>query len=142
MSAFMCSSTHLATLANALLASGLYVSESESRECDLYALLYTANVDSLITRYGSRAADMLEAGDVPRLYTARHREPEARSEWLFAVDMPGAAAILKLIDCYAYQACEADTWEASEAHKLTQALADRLRPHVHKVLWEAAPWGI
>ena len=142
MSAFMCSSTHLATLANALIVSGLYVSESDSREADLYLLLYTANADSLIARYGSRSADMLEAGEVPRLCTDRHTEPYARSAWRFAVDMPGAATILKLVDCYAYQACEAETWGASEAHKLTEALAERLRPHVHKVSWEAAPWGI
>jgi len=48
--------------------------------------------------------------------------------------------ILKLCNCYDYQACEFDGWEASDAY----AFMRELRSHVVRALpgYEQAPWSI
>jgi hypothetical protein len=49
-------------------------------------------------------------------------------------------ALIKMVHCYRYQACEHEGWEASDARKATAALESAL---VHKLPgYEEAAWGI
>ena len=48
--------------------------------------------------------------------------------------------IFKLLDCYEYQACEADTWEDSTAKKICEALRDAYCGRVAG--YEDAKWGL
>lgn len=47
--------------------------------------------------------------------------------------------ILKLCDCYTYQACETPDWEESEAYAIVQAIRARV---IHTLPgYDEAPWG-
>jgi len=99
-----------------------YVTPSE-----LGRLLWEANAESIRARY-PHDADMVGPGGACPWY--EHRP----AHWPYE-----PVQTLKSCDCFEYQACEAETWEASEAKAVIQALrraAGRALPG-----YEAADWG-
>jgi hypothetical protein len=51
-----------------------------------------------------------------------------------------ALAVLKLIDCYQYQSCEHDGWEASDAAFFCTKLRESLISHLPG--YDALPWSL
>ena len=96
------------------------------------AMLIAENLASVHYRY----PDTVDGGSVPgptdpyweRPYAFRHVHPA-----------PTAVEGLKLLDCYAYQACEHTAWPASEAYSFCYALRSRLIGELEG--YDAAPWG-
>jgi hypothetical protein len=116
VSAFLCSARHLSALANATRAlSRSYVRSlvpiganwlQQPEEEEVFNVLFEANMDSLKARYP----------DAPHLsdhwcgtYT-----------YLVTQPVPAAVAVLKLVQCYEYQACEHDGERGMEALPGTQ----------------------
>lgn len=148
MSAFMCSGRHLAVLASYAVRHCLedvpYALRSEL-ERDGYehkpggymrtvsrvaSMLASENLRSIEHRYPGDHSGEQEA--YATFEIPRGAESEARS-------LP-ALTIIKACHCYAYQSCEHDTWEASQAHALVQAI----EAHAVRQLpgYDAAPWGL
>ena len=135
MSAFMVSPAHLSALAAAALAcragSGIgfaYYHGIQRRELGpgdedkLVGLLYAENRRSVMRRY---YGEQIEEKP-PRFVRPRQELPPV--------------VILKLIDCFDYQACETDDYEESDAAAFCRAL--RLRV-IHELPgYDAAPWGL
>jgi hypothetical protein len=92
-------------------------------------LLWAENVLSVAYRYGMPDRDTAEHAGYLADVEAYAFEPLTLSA--------GAAA--KIVGCYAYQSCEHDGWEASEAHRVIGHLEARL-PHKGPD-YDAAPWG-
>lgn len=135
MSAFMCSEAHLSLLVQAAVTpkriGGALTYRHKGvthickgREAAVLAMLVRANVASLLTRYENRHPHMIEGVDDYR-YTPRA--------------MPPAVAIIKLADCFDYQACEVDNYEDTEAHAFTTALVRFLSDQLPG--YDDAPWG-
>jgi len=85
--------------------------------------LYTANVASLTERYGDQG--------LPTEFVYRR----------FAhLNMMSAIQVIKACQCYAYQACEADTWEASTAKCMIDAITAAAITHING--YSDAAWSI
>ncbi len=100
MSAFICNDYHISILAAA--AANRYRCALGATPEKVGAMLYAANVQSIKARYPSDAKE--------------HFEPfEFDNRALInSLDLSGVA-ILKACQCFAYQACEFEGWEKSEA---------------------------
>jgi hypothetical protein len=92
---------------------------------ELGQLLTDANVESLKARYPRENHDV-EPYTIQNLELSRNRY--------------SALAILKLIQCYEYQACEYDGWESSAAAKFCAALTRRLITCLPG--YDPLPWSI
>ena len=99
-------------------------------------MLWAENVKSVETRYPGSKGDLpgavadSEAGYVVTV------EDWQRLPWLRRLD---PVQLLKSCSCYAYQSCEHEGWERSEAHDFIRALkgaAVRVLPG-----YDAAAWG-
>ena len=129
MSAYMCSDRHLTILAAYALRHDLYPSDGVSRAdrdglAECFAMLAKANADSINS-----------------LYTHGHSE--------FVPGTPHAGAlkerlepivIVKACHCYAYQSCEAKTWQRSQARQLVRAIESHAVSHLPG--YDAAPWEL
>ena len=51
-----------------------------------------------------------------------------------------AVQVIKACDCYAYQACEVDDWETTEAHKIIDTIRERAIDELPGM--EEAEWGV
>lgn len=96
-------------------------------------MLWDANVASVQHRYPTCKRD-----DLPGVIGERYEFRGPLPCWNLRHDLV-AGAVLKACDCYSYQSCERDDWEASEAH----AFIDSLRNAAWRSLpsYETAPWG-
>lgn len=142
MSAYVCSKYHIKALAifavrkihGSLAVDPRYVDGANDlsfKPAELVATRYAAillaeNVRSVRARY---ADDM---GDYEEINIS------AREVLRPATLSP--VAVLKLCNCLAYQSCETDDWETTNAYKLLQQIKDaaiRILPG-----YEDAPWGL
>jgi hypothetical protein len=133
MSAYMVSENHIHALVNYALRENLDYRAADRRVRitpesaeEIGQILSDENYRSVHHRYADRAADYFGA---PPTYKFR-----------LVRNLPDAVTMLKLCDCYAYQACETDDWESSIACKLVAAIKDRAARKVPG--YDAAPWGI
>src|SRR4029077_555285 len=95
---------------------------------DLGRLLLLENLLSLAHRYPDRCRPVNEMA-IDAYFYRSHR-------WAgFPV-----IALIKAVECYQYQACEHDTWEASQAADYCERLRNELIRRVPG--WAEAPWGI
>ena len=142
MSAYVCSNAHIKALAifavrkshGSMLVDPCYVDGAKDLDgkyeeviaTRYAAILLAENVRSVRARYAD------DIGDYEEIEISK-------SEVL----MPKAftpVTILKLCNCLAYQSCETEDWETTNAYKLLQQIKDaaiRLLPG-----YEQAPWGL
>lgn len=134
MSAFIVSNDHIDALVSFALAhrtsywTGSHrVAISHENAEEIGRILMDENVASVAHLYQDRIdQDERDAGAAYRF-----REFDV---------LPSPVVILKACDCYDYQACEHDGWDASMAKIIVNAIrrdAVRALPG-----YEAAPWGI
>lgn len=95
-------------------------------------MLLDANVTSVATRYRGSPVDNLP-GRVDHWWTEPYR---MRANVALLEPVAG----LKAINAFAYQACEASTWEGSEAWQFCEALRNALIRHLPG--YEQAEWSI
>lgn len=88
-------------------------------------MLVAENARSMRARYGPEAESAVGV--------------EAAYSWAFPRKPMNAVQTLKAIDCYQYQACEADGWPESEAHAFCEALRSSVVAYLPG--YGAAPWG-
>jgi hypothetical protein len=125
MSAFLVDPAHIDRIVE--FATTHEILPRNTSAYDLGKLLYEANVDSMIARYGE---DFDKDDGTGRSYTYTER----------AGSLLTAVAFLKALDCLEYQSCEIDHWEKSEAYEVI----NELRRRAVKFLpgYEAAAWEI
>ena len=144
MSSFIVSPEHLRALVLAGLAgqyqdgamrwysddgnrSGVLDNDTAAR---VFEMLYRANVEAVEYRYGSDNPDGLPGYIGPDPY-----------RFTFASGFtPDPVSILKAVACYEYQACDAPTWNASEARDFCQALRLRMIHRLEGI--DDAPWCV
>lgn len=130
MSAYIVSKRHIDAIVTAAVNAGLGGGKTPDQLGDM---LWRENVVSVCFRY--------RESTLPDVFY--RFEPNALNDpW----------SLIKQIDCYEYQSCEHDAWEASEAFALVEALrAATLQslgmPKVQAIYqmeagWKDAPWGI
>ena len=123
MSAFMCSDEHIGALVHGALVYGIDFPRGLTAP-ELFAELVCENAASLRARYGKDAKEMI--GEAPHRFKP-------------AATLP-AVHLLKLAQCYEYQACEHDGWATSRAKKWIDNLVAGL---IYKLPgYDAAPWAI
>jgi hypothetical protein len=118
MSAFLCSDCHLSALAVYAARNRLYVSS----ERDVLGILGRANVESIRSRYPS--SEETYSADICSCAMLKVHTP---------------IQIIKACHCYAYQACEAKSWNDSDAKKIIDAIeshAIRRLPGYETAAWE------
>jgi hypothetical protein len=126
MSAFVVSKRDIDAIVTIALELGV-----STRPANLLGrLLWEENVKSVAARYDMPARHADEHAAYLADIEAYRHEPLTLSA--------GAAA--KIVDCYDYQSCEHDGWDASEARRVTAHLSVRL-PHKGPD-YDAAPWGM
>jgi hypothetical protein len=90
--------------------------------------LWDENMKSLSERYGAdRAPEMFKFPKTKYRFTKPHE----------AMD---PMAVIKQVHVYAYQACEHDGWESSQAKRYCDELEKTLV--THHPAYQNAPWGI
>ena len=130
MSAFLCTDEHISVLAYYAFARakvrpfGCALEERGLTDAEVIARrLHAENVRSVNHRYR-------EDGCPPFAYS-----------WAAARKVPSipAVQIIKAAKCYAYQACEHDGWESSDAKRVVDLIIE------HAILdlpgYSEAPWG-
>ena len=125
MSAFVVSKRDIDAIVTIALELGV-----STRPANLLGrLLWEENVKSVAYRYA-----------MPKRHAEEHARYVADVEaYRFEPLTLAAGAAGKIVDCYAYQACEHNAWEASEARRVIGHLEVRL-PH-EGVDYAQAPWG-
>lgn len=130
MSAWLVSQTHIRALVTYARRNGLHASDADA----IGNALWRQNDRSLIARYEDRAAGYWTLGQ-----TYTHRDANL-----------SPLTLLKACDCYDYQACETDDYEATLAGILIAVMQRHICAAVHMTedqarrqpAYEAAPWGI
>jgi hypothetical protein len=124
----MCDDAHISALAAYATHPGQFGSKlypGTAEECAV--MLRRANEKSLWARYPRDADELFEAT------FAFDREAARRALRASSVE------IIKSAHCFAYQACETNDWEGSEAHRVITRIIDRA---VHDVPgYDDANWG-
>lgn len=118
MSAFIVSHDHIDALVTYAVTKGL----TRRTPTEAGQVLLAENAKSVAHRYNEGVSNE------PTLY--RHRT--------FTKPLP-AIAILKAVDCLAYQSCEHDGWESSDAKALLDTIRDtaiRAVPGYAEAQWE------
>ena len=141
MSAFLCSAEHLSALVSyaATHTRGgcslpLLRSDDPRRKTDAdhtFGALLAANLQSLSARYGEKR------GALEQWF---HGEPGSYRLNLQLLANRKAIDIVKLCDCFSYQACEYESWETSDAAKWINAVREHAIRHLPG--YEEAPWGL
>jgi hypothetical protein len=115
----------------AFLRSGSITERGWAKFChdELGRALWLANAMSLKARYPTDWEDMLPDGGLATILGYRHAFVEL-----------APAAVIKLVDCFNYQACEVSDYETTWAAKATQAIREAA---IHKLPgYDATPWGL
>ncbi|RLC14512.1 MAG: hypothetical protein DRI24_13320 [Deltaproteobacteria bacterium] len=121
MSAWLCSDKHIFELAK------YYVEKCQqytSRKLTFKAaaqMLYDENCESLAARYGDDYTPI----KIPVNYVST---------------IDNIFVLAKQVDCYSYQACEHDGWDASRAKEICETISSYLLSNHPD--YDAAPWGI
>lgn len=121
MSAWLCSEKHIFELAKYFTEKCQQYEPRKLTFASVAQYLYDENCESLATRYGDEYTPIF----IPINYVP-------------TVD--NIFALAKLVDCYSYQSCEHDGWEASQAFKICKEIKYHLLSNHPD--YEAAPWGI
>ena len=146
MSAYMVDIGHVAYLVESILSRDLS-RWPDRREAwhqvaatALGQLLWNENERSIHARYPDTVGDMDNA---PGVYPSEGYKPYAHPSPFLLEQLPAPepVQILKAIDCYAYQCCETEDWEESEAFTLVEALREQTLPKVQHNAREDAEWG-
>ncbi len=103
MSAYLCDDAHISALA------GYAAHARRDNVATIAACLRRENERSLETRYGDK--------DFPPFRLDAHAAESAK--------LAPALQVLKAAQCYAYQACEHEGWEASPAKRIVDAIVAR-----------------
>jgi len=125
MSAWQVSDAHIV-----LLAAGSHPTYTNAVDLDELnrraKVLFDANQKSLQARYGDEPSD---------------RTPRAvvHGDIAWVQGLP-AVVVLKQANCYAYQACEFDGWEKSEARRIVETVKANAINRLPG--YDDAPWGI
>lgn len=130
MSAYLCSDSHINALAE--LASLARVSIYSATKAPFDCFMEQQNVAEILKAENTRSVNArYRETDVPEPIRARC---EARFLNLSAVQ------IIKLCNCFDYQACETSDYETT----LAAMIVDRLRRHYISRLpgYDAAEWGL
>lgn len=122
MSAFLVSKKHIDALVSARNISQYSRPFEQKSDDELGRMLLAANYESLAARYHDTI-------DEKAIESYRH-EPRT-----FPV-----VTLIKAAHCYAYQACEHEGWEMSDAKKYIDDLVSMLTHYLPG--YDAAPWGI
>lgn len=143
MSAYVCSKAHIKALAlfavrksyGSMFVDPSYVDGAKDVTGDLNeiatryaAILLAENVRSVRARYA------YDLGDYEEIKISTSEVLSRTAPFLTPV------AILKLCNSLAYQSCETEDWETTNAYKLLQQIKDaaiRILPG-----YEDAPWGL
>lgn len=136
MSAFMCSPAHFSALVNFAANASRYGGMEyrykgmrlavKGREAQVYGMLAKANADSVNHRYAHNDDAQQNTLDGYEFRPSR-------------VTLP-AVTIIKACHCLAYQSCELDDWEDSEAFAFLQALISHASHNLPG--YDDAPWGL
>lgn len=121
MSAWLCSDKHIFELAKYYAEKCQPYSGNKISFADAAQLLYDENCKSLAARYGDEATPIF----IPTNYV-----PTIDNIFVLA----------KQVDCYSYQSCEHDEWEASRAYKMCETIKYYLFSNHPD--YDVAPWGI
>ena len=126
MSAFLCSSQHISRIVNAAEPRELMPSPVDGLSDAEYTfnVLVAENRASLMARYQT------DDSDVDMRYVAK-RPADAFVKPI---------AIIKLIHSYAYQSCEHDGWEGSEAKRWVDKIEHSMLYRIPG--YEQAEWAI
>lgn len=132
MSAFVCSTEHinamLSFVANRRMGATVYTAQNnynlrdEEEYRKVAALLYLMNHRAVMQRYGESAEE----------------DAEAFPDWRVTRTPYSPVQIIKLCHCYSYQACEANDYDGSEAHRVVLAIehiAARELPGYSEAQW-------
>lgn len=154
MSAWVVSKAHIDALVTAALADGL--SWWQRHDCDVNVgsnsrrwidsgdldrahevgmMLWAENVASIHCRYPDTAEN---DADYPG--PSDFSEADVASYRYRPTTLLGPVEILKAIACYAYQACEHDGWNTSEARSFCESLRDDEISRLDG--YDDAPWGL
>jgi len=121
MSAWLCSDKHIFELAKYYVEKCQQYTSSKLTFKEAALILYNENCNSLAARYGDDYTPI----KIPVNYV-----PTIDNIFVLA----------KQVDCYSYQACEHDEWEASRAKKICETISSYLLSNHPD--YDAAPWGI
>lgn len=118
MSAFMCDDRHISALA-------CYAAE---------------HLQAIWHRSAQEFAELLHAENVRSVNARYNRSDEPIFTFEF-VDVRNVSQIrvIKAAHCYAYQSCEHDGWEHSEAKRVIEAIESEAASRLPD--YDAAPWG-
>lgn len=126
MSAYICDDCHISALAAYAVRERLWKNQRpgwERTDAEALAeLLHAENVKSVNARY--------ESSD----------EPAFKFCWKAADRRLSPVQLIKAAHCFAYQACEHEGWEKSEAHGVIHAIEQHALRDVPG--YEQAAWGI
>lgn len=144
MSAFICNPLHLRTLAAAACNACVYTGDIPACAAapNRYALaheiagvLYLQNQQAVHERYPND-----DLADLPGVAIPEPGELDVTERDLLRPHTLSPVAILKALQCYEYQACEAAGWIGSDAWKIV----DRTRSHCIDRLagYDEAAWEL
>ena len=121
MSAWLCSDKHIFELAKYYVEKCQQYSSDKLKFKEAAQILYDENCNSLGARYGDDYSPI----NIPLTYDAT---------------IDNIFSLAKQVDCYTYQACEHDAWEASRAYKMCESIKSHLLSNHPD--YDDAPWGI
>ena len=121
MSAWLCSEKHIFELAKYYVDKCQQYSSDRITFAAAAQYLYDENCESLGARYGD---------DYNPIFIPITYKPTIDNIFVLA----------KQVDCYAYQSCEHDGWEKSQAHEMCESIKYHLLNNHPD--YDAAPWGI
>lgn len=130
MSAWMCSDSHLKLVALWAAKTPGVAGVDVAVANEATGILWEANRDSLLARYGDSGAEMVGADAAPEFMAAD----------VAPLDAHAVVEVLKQIRCYRYQSCEHKPWSSSQAHMLTERAEDRAIAALPG--YADATWGI
>lgn len=152
MSAYICDKKHIAYLVIAALSVRLRMANHNSdfsyyhngqrhtlpagdydRACEVANMLWLENIKSVSHRYPGDKTSANLPGPVNESFTVQPHDIR------FVRPEIDPAQVFKAIDCYSYQSCEHDGWEASESYAFCQCLRKAACRSV--IGYEQANWG-
>lgn len=143
MSCFICDDAHISALAAygvnhaGITRAKLYAAlsrndierlDNETDEEVLADILYRANLVSFTSRYQGRHLDTVSPFVFDRDAAIKVR-----------IGATSAVAIIKAAHCFAYQACDDESWDASHAKRFIDAIMDAATRKIPG--YDEAAWG-
>jgi hypothetical protein len=131
MSAWLCSRRHVATLARYAIYYRVCGAQEKTPQ-EVAAVLWSANVRSLVARYGDNIEEKQLLGCEPKDWTAM--------EILNAPQIE-PVVLLKQCKCFDYQSCEANEWKYGDpAYNIVHSVEGEAIHHLPG--YDEAPWGL